>query len=78
MADLDVMIEEQDFPMKVKGFTVKKDDKFLILVNRFLDERRKKKAIIHEIDHIMDDDFKEGKTLQERERKREVFQIVSL
>jgi hypothetical protein len=71
MADLDFSIQERDFPFKIKGCTVRRDGKFLILVNRLLDDHKKKKAIIHELDHIMEDDFCKGKTIAEKEAGKE-------
>ena len=66
----DYCVREVPLPYGVKGAVTPNadDDGFSIYINSRLSEDQKRKALKHEIDHIENDDFYNGKPIEEIER----------
>lgn len=58
----DVRVFKIDMPMSVKGYTVKKDDFYTIIINSNLNEAAQTETYNHELDHIKNGDFDYGVT----------------
>ena len=65
-------VREVSLPFEVKGIVTPnaEDDSFSIYINSRLSDDQKRKALKHEIDHIENDDFYNGKTIEEVERDK--------
>lgn len=65
-------VREVSLPFEVKGIVTPnaEDDSFSIYINSRLSDDQKRKALKHEIDHIENDDFYNGKTIEEVERHK--------
>ena len=63
-------VREIPLPYSVKGMVTPnaEDDSFSIYINALLPDEQKKKALDHEIKHIENDDFYNGKSIEEIER----------
>ena len=66
----DYCVREVPLPYGVNGCVTpnEDDDGFSIYINSRLSEDQKRKALKHEIDHITNDDFFNGKPIEEIER----------
>lgn len=61
LSELDCNVQETDLPGNVNGLIVQGDSGSLILLNCALCDQAKEKALEHEINHLLSDDFKEDR-----------------
>lgn len=67
--ELNCNIETANLPKKFAGQVIKRKDRHLILINSNLAEKKKKQAIIHELEHILNNDFNDDKNIIEKEKE---------
>lgn len=64
----DFIVREIEMPYSIKGaVTPNEDGTFSIYINSRLSEDQKRKALKHEEDHILEDDFYNEKPIEEIE-----------
>ena len=66
----DFIVREVNLPYGVEGaVTPNNDTTFSIYINQNLSDDQKRKALKHEIEHIENDDFYNGKDIEEIEKR---------
>lgn len=65
--ELNANIKATSLPKCYKGQVFKKKDKHLILINNDICEEKKRLALIHELEHIINEDFESDKSLSLKE-----------
>lgn len=69
LPERDFFVREAPFPYSVKSAVIPNDDgSFSIYINGKLSPDQKVKALDHEIMHIQNDDFYNGKPIEEIEK----------
>lgn len=64
----DYFVYYEDLPRTVRGVVTPNDDAtFSVYINKKLDEASQRKALAHEVHHIENDDFYNGRPLYEIE-----------
>lgn len=66
---IDLHFKSFPMPQKVKGFLKNNDGNFLIVVNSNISQEAQKKAIEHEVNHLVRDDLYSDDELSEIERR---------
>ena len=70
LADADFVVRTVDLPPGIGGVVTPNDDgTFSIYINARLSIERQLAALKHEVKHIAENDFYNGKSIQEIERK---------
>lgn len=71
LPEVDYFVRTVDLPTEVGGLVaVNEDGTYSVYINARLSSSRQKKALRHEVDHIENDDFYNGKPIEEVEKKR--------
>ena len=71
LPEVDYFVRTVDLPAEVGGLVaVNEDGTYSVYINAKLSSSRQEKALRHEVDHIENDDFYNGKPIEEVEKKR--------
>lgn len=68
MVEEDVYVTVCALPSHVKGLIKETKHGTVILINEYLSDREKQRALDHELEHLRKDDLHSDKTIEEIER----------
>lgn len=67
MSDLNCRIENADLPLCFHSKVISNGEGYIIVLNSYLDKKKKAEALAHELLHLYNNDFQKGKILFEKE-----------
>lgn len=75
LSSLDCCIVETIFPKSIKGLTIKNeyDTGHVVYINTMYSKKTQRAALMHELMHIYNGDFKKGKRIFEKEMEGEQY-----